>query len=159
MPGYPWLALSGAALLAFLPTYMFISSVINNDIAAACLCTWGLYLCIRLVRHPARLRTSLFLGIVLGLALLSKMSALALPALAALALAANSSAIFASGLSLEAAESLALEDDPGARARSAVEPARHDSGRTRAQLVSQTVVRLSSWRFFRIAAAETQSGS
>jgi 4-amino-4-deoxy-L-arabinose transferase-like glycosyltransferase len=85
-PGHPVLALTAAAITAFNPHFIFISSVINNDIAAACLCTVVLGLCIRLTRTRPRYGTVVVLGLSLGLALLSKVSALALLPLVALAL-------------------------------------------------------------------------
>jgi hypothetical protein len=90
-PGRPGLALATAAITAFNPHFIFISSVVNNDVCAACVCTFGLWLAVRLKREtgvfPKRSdKTPVSLGIVLGLALLTKMSALALVPLVALAL-------------------------------------------------------------------------
>jgi len=90
-PGRPGLALATAAITAFNPHFIFISSVVNNDVCAACVCTFGLWLAVRLVKETRFLslrfgKNLVSLGIVLGLALLTKMSALALAALAALAL-------------------------------------------------------------------------
>ncbi|RLC97553.1 MAG: hypothetical protein DRI77_07045 [Chloroflexi bacterium] len=86
-PNRPGLALTAAAITAFNPHFVYISSVVNNDATTACLCTFGLWLAIRLDREtgffPKNLVSS---GIILGLALLSKVSALALLPLAALAL-------------------------------------------------------------------------
>ncbi|HDQ74192.1 MAG TPA: hypothetical protein ENN19_19170, partial [Chloroflexi bacterium] len=143
VPGRPTLALAAAAFTAFNPHFIFISSVVNNDACAACLCTWVLWLTVRLVQRtgtgprdlyrlrfvskcsqsPSRgrpmqqnttsekvsgpetpprtgarsvitrvkryqgLSSAAILGILLGLALLSKMSALALVTLVGLALA------------------------------------------------------------------------
>lgn len=81
------LAVAAAALVALNPHFVFISSVVNNDAAAAALCTWVLWLCIRLAGGRAGNSATVSLGVLLGLALLSKMSALALLPLVALALA------------------------------------------------------------------------
>ena len=95
VPRSPGLALGAAVIAAFNPHFIFISSVINNDAAAACLCTLALWAAIRLakgteserVRPPAaRLVSPALLGLWLGLSLLSKLSALALLPLVALAL-------------------------------------------------------------------------
>jgi len=83
------LALTTAALTAFNPHFIYISSVVNNDATTACLCTFGLWLAIRLGRETrffGKTLVSVSLGIILGLALLSKVSALALLPLVALAL-------------------------------------------------------------------------
>lgn len=86
VPGRPGVALAAAAMTAFNPHFVFISSVVNNDVAAACLCTVALWLTIRLAEEEATRGLELALGLVLGLALLSKLSALALLFLVALAL-------------------------------------------------------------------------
>jgi 4-amino-4-deoxy-L-arabinose transferase-like glycosyltransferase len=96
VPGRQDLALAAAAVAALNPHFIFISSVVNNDATATCLCTLVLWLSIKLGRgtellanERARqnLGTVRSLGVLLGLALLSKVSALALVALVALALA------------------------------------------------------------------------
>jgi 4-amino-4-deoxy-L-arabinose transferase-like glycosyltransferase len=81
------LALVVAGVVALNPHFIFISSVINNDAAATCLCTWVMWLCVRLVRGLLGRRGIAVLGVLLGLALLSKVSALALLPLLVLALA------------------------------------------------------------------------
>jgi 4-amino-4-deoxy-L-arabinose transferase-like glycosyltransferase len=90
VPTRPGLALAAASIVAFNPHFVYISSVVNNDACVACLCTLALWLTARMGRETRFLpqnRVSAFaLGLVLGLALLSKVSALALPLLVALAL-------------------------------------------------------------------------
>ncbi|RLC80679.1 MAG: hypothetical protein DRJ03_21235 [Chloroflexi bacterium] len=92
-PNRPSLALTVAAITAFNPHFIYISSVVNNDATTACLCTFALWLAIRLDRETRffckqrdKILVSVSLGIILGLALLSKVSALALLPLTALAL-------------------------------------------------------------------------
>ena len=86
-PDRPGLGLTAAALVAFNPHFIYISSVVNNDATTACLCTFGLWLAIRLGRETRFFgRIPISLGIILGLALLSKVSALALLPLVALTL-------------------------------------------------------------------------
>jgi len=89
LPARPGLAVVAAALTAFNPHFILISSVVNNDACAACLCTLVLWRSIRLVEpeSPFELTQALALGLLLGLALLTKLSALALLPLVALALA------------------------------------------------------------------------
>ncbi|MBL7199285.1 MAG: glycosyltransferase family 39 protein [Anaerolineae bacterium] len=95
-PDRTGLAPVSAAVAALNPHFVFISSVVNNDAAFACLCTLVLWLSIRLARGTGRPEAEgvrqrpgsvLALGVLLGLALLSKLSALALVPLVALALA------------------------------------------------------------------------
>jgi 4-amino-4-deoxy-L-arabinose transferase-like glycosyltransferase len=81
-----WLPLAAACLTAFNPHFIYISSVVNNDAAVACLATLTLWLCLRLLKSPQSRRYQIGLGIVLGLALLSKLSAVALLGIAGLAL-------------------------------------------------------------------------
>ncbi|HDD24958.1 MAG TPA: hypothetical protein ENF52_05950 [Chloroflexi bacterium] len=83
-PAIVWMT---AGVTAFNPAFVYISSAVNNDACAACCCTYALWLAVRMtVRDRSRPVDGLMLGVVTGLALLSKMSALALPALAGLAL-------------------------------------------------------------------------
>ena len=48
--------------------FIYISSVVNNDAAVACLATLTLWLCLRLVQSPASRKYYISLGAVLGLA-------------------------------------------------------------------------------------------
>ncbi|MGC9468138.1 MAG: phospholipid carrier-dependent glycosyltransferase [Anaerolineae bacterium] len=107
-PAAEWLALAGAAIHAFTPMHLFISSSINNDNLIIPLSTLALLLMVRRVRTAGRVRPivsdqaiarwslgirlrdvrpSLVLGSILGLALLTKASGIALLALAAATLA------------------------------------------------------------------------
>ncbi len=120
VPDQPLLQLTAVAVAAFNPHFIYISSVVNNDAAAACLCTLTLWLTVRLVNRTYRSHTlsapvsgaghtlsapvsgavrskrdqsvripaSIWpLGIILGAALLSKVSALPLLGLVGGALA------------------------------------------------------------------------
>jgi 4-amino-4-deoxy-L-arabinose transferase-like glycosyltransferase len=86
MPSRPGVALASASVAAFNPQFIFISSVVNNDAAAACLSTLALWLAIRSTRLGFTRRRAVGLGVIVGLALLTKVSALALLAPAAIAL-------------------------------------------------------------------------
>jgi len=76
-PRDPSIALGSAALNAFIPAYLFISSVANNDNLAAMLSSLILILMVRLIKGKGSLRSSLLLGPLLGLGVLTKMSLLA----------------------------------------------------------------------------------
>ncbi len=96
-------AAGAAALVAFNPQFIFISSAVSNDSAVSALCTLALWLMLRLVRgsisttesqitnHSGHwvlgIRYWVLLGLVLGLALLAKTSALALLPVAVVAIA------------------------------------------------------------------------
>jgi hypothetical protein len=85
-PGWPAAAMLATALVAFSPQFLFISASTNNDNLVTTTATVGLYLCVRLVAGHARPRWWLWvmLGVVVGLAALSKLSGLLLVALAAI---------------------------------------------------------------------------
>lgn len=76
-PGDPSIALGSAALNAFIPAYLFISGVANNDNLATMLSSLTLILMVRLIKERETLRSSLLLGLLLGLGVLTKMSLLA----------------------------------------------------------------------------------
>lgn len=86
------LALGAAAFVAFNPMFLFVSGSINNDNLANALAALTLWRLVRLIPQPATAERSLapqrellLLGLLLGLAALSKASALGLFALAGLA--------------------------------------------------------------------------
>ena len=92
--GGAWFALSAAAVVAFTPMFLFISSAVNNDNLAVLLCTLALLLIVKRLRAPEEPATLGFrvgrwipLGTVLGLAALTKTSALALLPVTALTVA------------------------------------------------------------------------
>ncbi len=89
-PDREWLAAGAAAFNAFVPMFLFISGSVNNDNLAVLLCSYALLLAVRLLDvngdDPSHYRRPIVLGLVLGLAALSKASALGLAPLVALAL-------------------------------------------------------------------------
>jgi hypothetical protein len=85
-PECEWMAFAAASLTAFNPHFIYISSVVNNDAAVACLATLAVWQCLRLLKNPASRAHPIGLGVVLGLALLGKLSALALLGVVGLAL-------------------------------------------------------------------------
>ena len=78
------LALAAAGILAFTPQMAFLSGAVSNDTTAAALCTVVLWRGVALMRVPSE-RNATWLGLALGLALLSKSSALLLVPLVGLA--------------------------------------------------------------------------
>lgn len=84
-PGRADLALAAAAFTGFTPMFVFVGGVINNDNAVTLMCTLGLWQLARMVREPAsppRYREWIVLGVILGLAALSKTTGLGLNGLA-----------------------------------------------------------------------------
>jgi 4-amino-4-deoxy-L-arabinose transferase-like glycosyltransferase len=81
---HPVIPLSSAAIIAYIPQYLFITSSVNNDNAMAFLAAWCLYMLLGRLRETAEdgaARVTLRwagLGAVLGMALLAKLSAIAL---------------------------------------------------------------------------------
>ena len=71
-------ALLTASLVAFQPQFVFMSSVVSNDSAAAALSTAALWLAARILRRGGTRRRSVGIGLLVGLAALTKTSALLL---------------------------------------------------------------------------------
>ncbi len=84
-PQRPALALGGAALVAFNPQFLYLSGAVNNDILATLCSAAVLWACVRLVQNGPSARADVTIGILLGLALLTKLNLLALLPLIALA--------------------------------------------------------------------------
>ncbi len=77
-PERPHLALATATFQAFLPMFLFISASVNNDNLVITLSALALLLLARRMRSAPTRRATFGLGLVLGLAALSKLGALAL---------------------------------------------------------------------------------
>jgi len=100
-PAEHGLALTSAAVAAFIPQFLFISASVNNDNLMTCLATLAVYLLLGQLREVHNTREVicaarsvlhvryrwLLLGIVLGLACLTKLSALGLLGLTAMGIA------------------------------------------------------------------------
>jgi 4-amino-4-deoxy-L-arabinose transferase-like glycosyltransferase len=71
-------ALGVAAVVAFTPQFLFISGVVSNDSAAAALSTAALWAMARVVNRGAAPRRGLAVGLLIGLAVLTKTSTLLL---------------------------------------------------------------------------------
>jgi len=71
-PEQTGLALGGAALVAFNPQFLYLAGAVNNDIPAA---LWGatiVLVCLAVLSRGPRLRTNVVLGLLFGLAVLTK---------------------------------------------------------------------------------------
>ena len=73
-PRRPYLALGGAAIIAFNPMFLYMSASVNNDVIAALSGAAVTLASVRLLRDDQglRLRWGVILGVLYGLALLSK---------------------------------------------------------------------------------------
>jgi len=88
LPGEPRTAVCAAAVTAFIPQFLFICSSVSNDSLITFLSATTLLQLIRIIKHPLDKRTGslILLGIMVGLAALTKLSGLALWGLSALVL-------------------------------------------------------------------------
>ncbi|MDP3047082.1 MAG: glycosyltransferase family 39 protein [Chloroflexota bacterium] len=77
-PERPGVALTGAALLALLPSFLFISAVVNNDNLIIVLSTFTLLCWTRILKGAGGWRQGVYLGGLLGMAALAKMPGLIL---------------------------------------------------------------------------------
>ncbi len=84
-PGRPVVAPLAAALTALNPQFLFVSAGVNNDNLVVCLSVWSLYLMLHAIRHGPTPMTSAFIGLLIGLATLTKMAGLLLLPLGCLA--------------------------------------------------------------------------
>lgn len=78
VPQYEFAAVAAAALVAFTPQFLFVSSAVSNDSTIVALCAAVLYLLVRTLRIPPTLRDAILIGAAAGLAALAKVSGLAL---------------------------------------------------------------------------------
>ncbi|MBN1180141.1 MAG: DUF2142 domain-containing protein [Anaerolineae bacterium] len=81
-PDRPLWALSVAAVVAFTPQFLFISGVASNDSAAAACATAALWSMARIVTQGVSPRRALLTGLLIGMSILTKTSALLLGLLA-----------------------------------------------------------------------------
>ena len=78
MPSNPAIAWGAALLVALTPQVLFISTVVSNDIPAAAASAWAIWLLACLIRQGPRPFLAVGIGLAAGLAILFKVSALAL---------------------------------------------------------------------------------
>ncbi len=86
-PDRPLWALGGAAFMAFNPQFLFISGAVNNDNLITLWVTLILLLLVRTVKAGIRLRRAVCVGVLCGLALLTKLTGLYVLPVVALAFA------------------------------------------------------------------------
>ncbi len=84
------LALGAAAINAFIPQFLFISGAVNNDNLVTILSSLVLWLLIPLVETPISIRRSILIGVIIGLATLTKVNSLGLLPLVVLVIAISS---------------------------------------------------------------------
>ncbi len=77
-PGRPFIALIALAIVALSPQYLFISAVVTNDVLIAVLGCAAAWLGIKVALEGLRTGPALALAAVIGLALVTKLSAVAL---------------------------------------------------------------------------------
>jgi 4-amino-4-deoxy-L-arabinose transferase-like glycosyltransferase len=80
-------ALTAGAIVAFLPQFLFMSSVANNDALAIAAGSLTLLAAARVAVRPPRRRAFIWLGLTAGLGLLAKLTTLAMLPVAVLSLA------------------------------------------------------------------------
>ena len=85
-PDRKYLAASAAALVAFVPQFLFVSGAVSNDSMIVAMSALSLWMMIRLLLVKPQLRDVVALGAATGLAALAKVSGLGLALLAALVL-------------------------------------------------------------------------
>jgi 4-amino-4-deoxy-L-arabinose transferase-like glycosyltransferase len=75
-PGQRWIALGAASFVAFLPEFLIIRAAVNNDNLNVMLSSLGVLQLVRMLRQPLRAREGALVGVILGLAVLTKLSGL-----------------------------------------------------------------------------------
>jgi len=86
VPRHRVVAIAALAINAFIPMFIFISASVNNDNLVIFLSSLTLVMLVRLIQRGATWRYLVLIGVIIGLACLSKLSALGLIPLAGLAL-------------------------------------------------------------------------
>ncbi len=80
LPERPWVGVLGSVLVGFTPMFTFVSAAVNNDNMAVLLSTASLLVMVRMVRLAEKetppITYPILLGVLLGLAALSKVSTL-----------------------------------------------------------------------------------
>lgn len=83
----PELGIAAAAVYGLLPMSLALHGAASNDPLLYCLCTWGLALALKGTQQGWTLKTAVWLGLVAGLALLTKTTGLVLVPVVLLSLA------------------------------------------------------------------------
>ncbi len=88
-PDRPHVAWFAAALVAFTPEFLFTAGAANNDNMITLMATWGVYAALRILRDGVTWPGLVALGLLSGMAALSKLGGLMLLPLAGAALCLN----------------------------------------------------------------------
>ena len=81
-PDHPWLALSGTAVMAFVPTYTYTSTFLNYESLLGAFLAFYFLLLLYTLKHPTRTWLYFGLGLLLGASILTKYTPIpALPVL------------------------------------------------------------------------------
>jgi len=86
LPGQPWIAITAATLIAFNPSFVFMSSTVHHDPLMAMIYTLSLWWMVRALCQRPAVCDALLGGLLLGVGLLTKLSGLSLIPLFALTL-------------------------------------------------------------------------
>lgn len=80
---FPWLALAAASIVAFNPSFLFASALVSNDTALVAFSSLTLLVWVKLIHGemPLDSKSSSILGLLVGLALLTKTTAVGLQGL------------------------------------------------------------------------------
>jgi len=79
LPGQFWLALAGVAILAFTPAFIFMGAVLNEDALVAALAALYLWMLVKIIKQPQRLRPYWILGLSMGVSVTVKYTTVVLP--------------------------------------------------------------------------------
>lgn len=79
LPSQKWLALSAVAILAFIPMFIFMNSVLNEDALVAATTALYLLALIKAIKQPDRWRWYLVMGLAMGVSVTVKYTTAILP--------------------------------------------------------------------------------
>ncbi|MBN1219054.1 MAG: glycosyltransferase family 39 protein [Anaerolineae bacterium] len=79
LPCRLWLAVAGTALLAFIPTFIFVGAALNEDALIAALAAFYFWILIRVMKQPQKLWPYWAMGLTIGLSVTTKYTTVVLP--------------------------------------------------------------------------------
>ena len=88
-PEHPWIALGVAAVVAFNPAFIFMSSTVHHDVLQMTIFALAVWWLMRFLKKPERPYDAILAGLLVGAAMLTKLSGLALALVMGLALFAQ----------------------------------------------------------------------
>lgn len=77
-PGQPYLALATVGVIGFIPAFLLNSSAINDDNLVVPLMTFAIYYMVRIINGDTKMRSLILLGVMVGLASITKYHAVVL---------------------------------------------------------------------------------